>query len=128
MDDLAKGLSLRKAVVGEDYVAKALASATDFDRPFQDLITQYGWGAVWSRPGLSLRDRSLVTLATIAALSRPDELAIHIRAALTNGCTPEEIRETFLHTTLYAGVAAGADATYLAKDIIAQHAEEGETS
>jgi 4-carboxymuconolactone decarboxylase len=121
-----KGLETRKAVLGEDYVERALSNASDFDRPFQELVTEFGWGAVWSRPGLTLRERSLITLATVAALNRADELAIHVRAALANGCTAEEIRETFLHTSLYAGVAAGADAIYLAKSMIEQTNAQGD--
>jgi len=113
-----RGLATRRQVLGDAYVDKAIAATSDFDQPFQDFVTEAGWSDVWSRPTLDLKTRSLVTIAMVSALSRPDELAIHIRGALNNGCTPEEIREVFLHTSLYCGVAAGADAIYLAKDII----------
>ena len=113
-----RGMATRRKVLGDAYVDRAVAATGDFDRPFQDFVTASGWGDIWSRPGLDLKTRSLVTLATVAAIGRQEELAIHVRGALNNGCTPEEIREVFLHTSLYCGVAAGADAIYLAKDII----------
>lgn len=116
-DRRARGDATRRQVLGDAYVDRATAATGNFDRPFQDFVTEAGWGDVWSRPGLDLKTRSLVTLAMVSAIARPEELAIHIRGALNNGCTAEEIREVFLHTSLYCGVAAGADAIYAAKDI-----------
>ncbi|MER3448107.1 MAG: 4-carboxymuconolactone decarboxylase, partial [Candidatus Dadabacteria bacterium] len=90
------GLRIRREVLEAEYVDRALQSADDFDRPFQELVTEYCWGAIWSRPGLSRPTRSLITLAMLAALNRPHELALHIRGALNNGVSREEIREVFL--------------------------------
>ena len=119
-DRRARGLATRRKVLGDAYVEEAQAATDAFDEPFQNFVTESGWGDVWSRPGLDLKTRSLVTLAMVSALGRADELAIHIRGAFNNGCTPDEVREVFLHTTLYCGVAAGADATFLAKQILAE--------
>jgi 4-carboxymuconolactone decarboxylase len=112
------GLQLRRRVIGEDYVDRALAGATDFTRPLQDRITEYTWGTVWSRPGLDLRIRSLVTVAMLAALNRPTELELHLRGALRNGATWEEIRETLLHVAVYAGTPAAVDAFRIGQEIM----------
>jgi 4-carboxymuconolactone decarboxylase len=112
------GLGIRRTVLGPDYVDSALRGATDFNRPLQELVTEYCWGAVWTRPGLPLQTRSLLNVAMLTALNRPHELALHVRGALNNGCTPEEIRETLLQTVIYCGVPAGVDAFRVASKVI----------
>ncbi|WP_051240791.1 MULTISPECIES: 4-carboxymuconolactone decarboxylase [Tepidiphilus] len=112
-----EGLKVRKKVLGEDYVERAFATATDFSRPFQDLVTRFAWGEIWTRPGLDLKTRSLINLAIMTALNRPNELAIHIRGALRNGVTIEEIREVFLQTAVYCGIPAALDSFKIAQDI-----------
>lgn len=120
------GLAVRRAVLGDEYVDDVLAKADEFSRPFQELITGYCWGAIWTRPGLPRRTRSLVTLALLTALSKPDELRAHVRGALTNGCSPEEIREVLLQATVYCGVPAGVQAMRVAQQVIAASAGPGE--
>ena len=105
-----RGLKIRKDVLGKEYVEKALAAATDFNRPLHELVTEYCWGWVWGRDGLSRRDRSLLNMGMVAALNRPAELKIHVKAALKNGLTKEEIREAFLQVAIYCGVPAAVDA------------------
>ena len=105
-----RGLEIRKAVLGDDYVERSLASADDFSRPMQELTTEYCWGRIWSRPGLERRDRSLINLGVIAALNRPHELKLHVKGALTNGVTREEICEVFLQVAIYCGIPASLDA------------------
>ncbi|MCC7461157.1 MAG: carboxymuconolactone decarboxylase family protein [Gammaproteobacteria bacterium] len=119
-DRFEKGLALRKQVLGADYVEKSLASADDFSRPMQELSTEYCWGYVWTRPGLELRDRSLINLAMISALNRPHELKLHVKAALTNGLAREEIREVLLQVAVYCGVPAGIDSTRIAREAFAE--------
>src|SRR4029450_443994 len=97
-----KGLEIRKAVLGEAYVNNALKTADDFNKPFQDLVTEYCWGAVWGREELPLKTRSMLNLAMISLLNRPQELHTHIRGALTNGVTRDEIREVFMQVAVYA--------------------------
>jgi 4-carboxymuconolactone decarboxylase len=109
------GLAMRKKVLGEDYVEKALKDTDDFILPFQELATQFGWGTVWTRPGLSLRDRSLITLAQCIALNRPNEIRIHARGAIRNGVTKDEISELCLHSFLYCGGPASLDAFHTIK-------------
>ena len=106
----ARGLEIRKSVLGDAFVDKAIHSATDFNRPMQDLTTEYCWGAVWGREGLERKTRSFLNLAMLCALNRPNELKTHVRGALTNGATVEEIREVFLQVAIYCGVPAGVDA------------------
>ena len=115
-----KGLAIRKAVLGEDYVARALDSADDFNRPLQDLVTEYCWGAVWGRDGLERKTRSMLNLAMISTLNRPHELRAHLRGALTNGVTREEICEVFLQVAIYAGVPAGVDSFRIAREVFAE--------
>ncbi len=105
-----QGLKTRREVLGSDYVDRAIASADDFSRPMQELVTQYCWGDVWNRPGLDRRTRSLLNLAMLGALNRPHELELHVRGALNNGVTKEEIAEVFLQLAVYCGVPAGVDA------------------
>uniref|UniRef100_Q0HZ81 4-carboxymuconolactone decarboxylase n=1 Tax=Shewanella sp. (strain MR-7) TaxID=60481 RepID=Q0HZ81_SHESR len=113
-----KGLEVRRAVMGDSFVDKALSSATDFTRPLQELVTANCWGEVWVREGLSRQTRSLVTIATLAALKASTELKGHVRGALRNGCTVEEIQEVLLHSTLYCGMPSGIEAFRAAKEVI----------
>ncbi|WJT01023.1 carboxymuconolactone decarboxylase family protein [Novosphingobium humi] len=117
---LDRGLAIRRDVLGADYVDAAMASADDFMRPMQELSTAYCWGEVWSRPGLARRDRSLINIAMIACLNRPQEFRLHIRAALNNGLTREEIREVLLQVAVYAGVPAGIASFHMAKEVFAE--------
>jgi len=121
MDDrerYEKGIKIRREVLGNDHVDRAIQSATDFTAPFQDLITRYAWGEVWSRPGLSRHTRSLVTLAMTIALNREDEFRLHLRAALNNGVTREEIQEVLLHSAIYCGVPAANHAFKIAAEVL----------
>lgn len=111
-----RGLEIRSAVLGEAYVNKALAEADDFTEPLQDLVTEYCWGAVWGRDDLSRKTRSMLNLAMISVLNRPNELRMHVKAALTNGVTRDEIREIFLHVAIYAGVPAAVDSFRIARE------------
>jgi 4-carboxymuconolactone decarboxylase len=115
-----KGIDIRSAVLGEAYVNKVLTEADDFTKPLQDLITEYCWGAVWGRDGLALTTRSMLNLAMISALNRPHELRTHIRAALTNGVTRDEIREIFLQVAIYAGVPAAVDSFRIACEVFSE--------
>lgn len=119
-DIFNKGLRLRTTVLGPEYVDKAVANADDFNRPLQDLVTEYCWGAVWGRDDLTLKTRSMLTLAMISVLNRPHELRIHIRAALTNGVSRDEIREVFLQVAIYAGVPAAVDSFRIARETFAE--------
>jgi 4-carboxymuconolactone decarboxylase len=104
------GLATRKKVLGADYVERAFKNANPFNQPFQDLATEFAWGSVWTRPGLSLRDRSLVTLAQCIALNRPAEIRVHLRGAIRNGVSKKELSELCLHSFLYCGGPASLDA------------------
>jgi 4-carboxymuconolactone decarboxylase len=115
-----KGLALRKQVLGAEYVEKSMASADSFSMPMQELSTEYCWGHVWTRPGLALRDRSLINIAMISALNRPHELKLHVKAALNNGLSREEIREVILQVAVYCGVPAGIDSTRIAREAFAE--------
>ncbi len=108
-DKFDQGMKLRKQVLGAEYVERSMAGADEFSMPMQELSTEYCWGHVWSRPGLALRDRSLINIAMISALNRPHELKLHVKAALNNGVTREEIREVLLQVAVYCGVPAGID-------------------
>ena len=119
-DLFERGLAIRKAVLGKDYVEKSIAAADDFSRPMQELSTEYCWGHVWSRPGLERRDRSLINLAMISALNRPHELKLHVKGALANGVTREEMREVFLQVAIYCGVPAGIDSFRIAREAFAE--------
>jgi 4-carboxymuconolactone decarboxylase len=112
-----KGLAVRREVLGAEYVDKSLASATDFNRPMQELVTEYCWGAVWTRPGLERKTRSMLNLAMLTALNRPHEIKLHVKGALNNGLTREEIGEVFLQTAIYCGVPAAIDAFRTAKEV-----------
>ena len=115
-----KGLAIRKAVLGEEYVRQALDTADDFNQPMQELVTEYCWGAVWGRDGLERKTRSMLNLAMISTLNRPHELRAHLRGALTNGVTREEICEVFLQVAIYAGVPAGVDSFRIAREVFAE--------
>jgi 4-carboxymuconolactone decarboxylase len=112
-----RGLATRRAVLGDAYVDNSLNSATDFNWPLQQLTTEYCWDEIWNRPGLDRRSRSILNLGMIAALNRPHELKIHIRGALNNGITKEELREIFLQISVYCGMPAGIDSFRLAKEV-----------
>lgn len=119
MSDLfEKGLAIRKAVLGKEYVEKSLAGADDFTRPMQQFVTQYCWGEIWGNTTLSRRDRSLVNIAMLSLLNRPHELKLHVKGALTNGLSRDEIRDVLLQVAVYAGVPAGIDATRVAKEAL----------
>ena len=121
------GLAVRRAVVGDTYVDRALAAgSTDFSRPGQELVTEFCWGYAWTRPGLSRRDRSLLNIGMLMALNRGPELAVHVRGARRNGLSEEEIREAILHATTYCGVPAGVDAMKVAERVLDEMAERGE--
>lgn len=114
------GLALRKEVLGTEYVARSFANADDFSRPMQELSTEYCWGAVWSREGLSRRDRSLLNIGMLCALNRPHELKLHVQAALTNGLSRDEIREAILQVAVYCGIPAGLDSVRIAREAFAE--------
>jgi 4-carboxymuconolactone decarboxylase len=112
-----KGMAIRSELVGRQYVDQAFAGADDFSRPMQELVTECCWGAIWGRPDLDRRSRSILNLGMLAALNRQDELAGHIKIALTNGLAKEEIRECFLQVACYAGMPAGMTAFKVARKV-----------
>jgi 4-carboxymuconolactone decarboxylase len=120
MSDYEAGMKARREVLGDEHVDRALAGATEFSTPFQDFITRYAWGAVWTREGLDRRTRSCITLAVLAALGHEQELALHVRAARRNGLSEEEISEVLLHTAVYAGVPAANAAYAVAQRVLAE--------
>lgn len=126
MDEMSelfeKGLEIRKAVLGPEYVDRAIANATEFTKPLQEFVTSYAWGAVWGRDGLERKTRSFINLAMLTALNRQHELGLHVRGALRNGCTVEEIREVLLQAAIYAGVPAAIEAFRTAESIINEEA------
>lgn len=123
-DRYAKGLEVRRAVLGDKHVDQALARMNSFTEPFQDLITRYAWGEIWSRPGLSRHARSLVTLGMTIALNRPEEFKMHVRAALRNQVTREEIQEVILQSAIYCGVPAANAAFHIAEEVLAERDAE----
>ena len=114
------GLGVRRSVLGDPHVDRAEVTATDFDQPFQELITEAAWGTVWARPGLSKRERSIVTLALLAALGHDEEVAMHVRATVNTGASRDDICEAFLHVAIYAGVPAANRAFKIAKDVFSE--------
>jgi 4-carboxymuconolactone decarboxylase len=114
------GLRIRREVLGAEYVDKSLSGADDFSRPLQELVTEYCWGEIWSRPGLSRKMRSLINLAMLTALNRPHEVKLHLKGALNNGCTKEEIMEVLLQTAIYCGVPAAVDSFRSAREVFAE--------
>jgi 4-carboxymuconolactone decarboxylase len=115
-----KGMEVRRLVLGDDHVNRSLQNLNEFNRDFQDLITRYAWGEIWTRPGLSRRSRSLIVIATMVALNRPDELRMHIRAAFNNGVTHDEIKEVLLQSAVYCGVPAANSAFHAAQEVFAE--------
>lgn len=120
-----KGLKVRREVLGNEYVDRALAQADEFSRDFQTYVTEACWGAIWSRPGLSRKQRSLNNLCLLAALNRGQEFEIHLKGALTNGCTLDEIKETLLQVACYAGMPAGVEAFRIARKVLAERKAGG---
>lgn len=112
-----QGLKTRREVLGAEYVDASLKSADDFNMPMQELVTQYCWGDVWNRPGLERKTRSFLNLAMITALNRPHELKLHVRGAINNGLTKDEIKEVFLQAAIYCGVPAAIDSFRVAKEV-----------
>ncbi len=123
-DTYENGMRVRRAVLGDAHVDRSTAGATELTREFQDLITRYAWGEIWTRPGLDRRTRSCVTLAALVALGRFEELALHVRAARRNGLSVDEIKEVLLHTAVYAGVPAANSALAVAQRVL----DEGDMS
>src|SRR5215510_11071912 len=115
-----RGLSVRKAVLGNDYVETQLKNADDFNRPLQDLLTEYCWGAIWGREGLPRKTRSMLNLALLCALNRPHELRMHLQGAFRNGVTIQEVQEIFMQVAVYVGVPAAVDAFRVAREVIAE--------
>jgi 4-carboxymuconolactone decarboxylase len=113
------GMRTRREVLGDEHVDRAIANTTEFTAPFQDLITRYAWGEIWTRPGLSRPERSMITLALLAALRQEEELAMHVKAAVRNGLTQEQIQEVLLQVAVYAGVPAANRAFAVAAQVLA---------
>jgi 4-carboxymuconolactone decarboxylase len=112
-----KGLSTRREVLGADYVDSALKNADDFNRPMQELVTEYCWNEIWNRPGLDRRTRSMLNLAMLTALNRPHEIKLHVRGAINNGLSKDDIQEVFLQAAIYCGVPAAIDSFRNAKEV-----------
>lgn len=112
-----KGMEVRRAVLGDQHVDRSLKNLNDFNREFQELITRYAWGEIWTRPGLPRHTRSLIVIATMIALNRPEELRMHIRAAFNNGVTRDDIKEVLLQSAVYCGVPAANSAFHAAEEI-----------
>jgi len=113
-----RGMKIRKEVLGAEYVEKSFAAADDFNRPLQELVTEYCWGAVWGRDELPKKTRSMLNLAMISVLNRPHELKIHVKGAIKNGCTKDEIREVLLQVAIYGGVPAAVDSFRIAREAL----------
>jgi 4-carboxymuconolactone decarboxylase len=119
-----RGMQVRREVLGDEHVDAATGHATDFTADFQDFITRYAWGEIWARPGLDRRTRSCITLTALVALGRLDELELHVRAAVRNGLTPEEIGEVFLQSAVYCGVPAANSAFAVARRVLSERGKE----
>jgi 4-carboxymuconolactone decarboxylase len=117
MNDYDRGLAVRREVLGDSYVDQAAARATDLTREFQTLVTEFAWGAIWTRPGLDRRSRSMITLTALIARGRDEELALHLRAALRNGLSRDEIKEVLLQTAVYCGVPDANAAFRIAQNV-----------
>jgi 4-carboxymuconolactone decarboxylase len=124
-EQFQKGLKIRREVLGSAYVDKSVASATDMTAPLQKLVTEWCWGEVWSRPGLDRRTRSFLNLAFLTALNRPHEIRLHVRGAINNGITREEIREVILQAAIYCGVPAALDSMKVALEVFKEMDAEG---
>ena len=118
------GLEIRSSVLGKSHVERSLRTADDFNQPFQELVTEYCWGAVWGREGLSRKTRSLLNLAMLGALNRPHELSLHVKGALRNGVSKDEIREVFMQLAIYAGVPAGVEAFRIARQAFVEFEQQ----
>ena len=114
------GMKVRREVLGDAHVDRSVARRNEFNTEFQELITRYAWGEIWTRPGLARHTRSLITISLMVALNRSDEFKLHVRAAFNNGVTREEIREVLLHCAIYAGVPAANSAFHMAEEVFAQ--------
>jgi 4-carboxymuconolactone decarboxylase len=125
-DKYKAGMAVRREVLGNEHVDKAISSATDFTKPLQDMVTENCWGEVWTRGAIPKRTRSLITIATLTALRASTELKAHVRGALRNGCTVEEIQEVLLQSSVYCGVPAGVEGFRAAKDVIESWQKEGD--
>ena len=112
-----KGLKVRREVLGAEYVDKSIASADDFNRPIQELVTEYCWGEIWNRPGLDRKTRSIINLSMLTALNRPHEIKLHVLGAINNGLTKAEISEVFLQAAIYCGVPAAIDSFRVAREV-----------
>ncbi len=119
-DTYEDGLAIRKKVLGEAHVERSLSNVTEFSRPIQELVTEYCWGAVWSRDGLEPKTRSLLNLAMLTALNRSHELAVHVRGAVTNGCSDAEIQEVLIQAAIYVGVPAALESFRIAESTLAE--------
>lgn len=123
MDDRERyeqGMTVRRAVLGDAHVDRSMRNTNDFNREYQDLIARYAWGEIWTRPGLPRETRSLITIALLVALNRPEELRMHIRAAFQNGVSRDQIKEVLLHATIYCGVPAANSAFHAAEAVLAE--------
>ena len=120
-DLFEKGLEVRRAVLGKEYVDKSISDADDFTQPLQELVTEYCWGSIWTRPGLPRKTRSLINLAMLTALNRPHEVKLHLRGALNNGCSKEEIMEVLLQAAIYCGIPAAVDSFRTAKEFLQEY-------
>jgi 4-carboxymuconolactone decarboxylase len=125
---LEAGMAVRRKVLGDEHVDRALQRRDDFDAPFQDMIVESAWGHVWSRPELTLRERSMITIALLAALGREEELAMHLRATSRTGASREDVREALLHVAIYAGAPAANTAFRIAREIFTQAGEGSESA
>jgi 4-carboxymuconolactone decarboxylase len=126
MDDLKRheaGMKVRRAVLGDAHVDRAEQHKSTFTNDFQNLLTRYGWGEIWTRPGLPHKTRSMLTIAMLVALNRPDELRLHLRAAANTGVTPDEIKEVLLHSAIYCGIPAANSAFHIAEEVLAERAK-----
>lgn len=122
-----RGLATRREVLGAEYVDKSIASADEFNRPMQELVTEYCWNDIWNRPGLDRRTRSIINLSMLSALNRPHEVRLHVRGALNNGLTQEEITEILLQVAVYCGVPAALDSMKVAAEVLAEEAAKAKS-
>ena len=126
-DKYDEGLKVRRAVLGDDYVDRSTGNVSKFMKPLQQLVTEYCWGDIWTRPGLDRRARSIVNLSMLTALNRPNELRLHVRGAVNNGLTQEEIGEVLLQTAIYCGVPAAIDSFKVAEDVFKELESEAQS-
>lgn len=127
-DSFEKGLKVRKEVLGAGHVERSMANVSDFNKEIQELVTSWCWGDIWTREGISRRDRSLINLAILTSMNRNHEFKVHVKGALTNGVTPEEIKEVLLQTAVYCGVPAALESFRNASDVLAEWEKEQDGS